>query len=82
MIVGSTESISILKNLAILSLFGIFIMRRKKGKLNQNFDPEKYRMISCPSCGGTGKSSEGGEGTKVCSQCGGFGWVKREGDQT
>jgi hypothetical protein len=42
--------------------------------------PEKYKMIFCPSCEGTGKSSNGDEVAKVCSQCGGFGWVKKEGD--
>ena len=37
-------------------------------------------MIFCPSCKGTGKSSNGDEVVKVCSQCGGFGWVRRAGD--
>ncbi len=55
-------------------------MRTKKRKLHKSFNPEKYKMISCPSCGGTGKSSNGDEGAKVCSQCGGFGWVRKEGD--
>ncbi len=35
-------------------------------------------MIYCPSCGGSGKLSNGDEKVKVCSQCGGFGWVKKE----
>ena len=58
-----------------------FIMKRKKEKLNKHFSPEKYGMDRCPYCRGTGKSSNGDEGVKVCSQCGGFGWVKKEGDQ-
>jgi PHP family Zn ribbon phosphoesterase len=56
-------------------------MERKKEKLNKHFDPERYQMTRCPSCGGTGKLSNGDEGVKVCSQCGGFGWIKKGGDQ-
>jgi len=55
-------------------------METKKRKLHKTFNPEKYNMICCPYCGGTGKSSDGDEKVKVCSQCGGFGWVKKEGD--
>jgi hypothetical protein len=53
-------------------------MERKKEKLNKNFNTEKYKMACCPYCRGTGKSSNGDEEAKVCSQCGGFGWVKKE----
>jgi PHP family Zn ribbon phosphoesterase len=53
-------------------------MRGIKGKLNRGFNPEKYKMACCPSCRGTGKSSNGKAGVKVCSQCGGFGWVRKE----
>jgi len=53
-------------------------MRRKKGKLFRGFNPEKYKMIFCPHCRSTGKSPNKDEGVKVCSQCGGFGWVRRE----
>ena len=96
-------------------------MRTQKRELRKSFDPEKYKMTSCPSCRGTGKSSNGDEGVnpfdsasltfgsspdgkhvnqkavnqvegsglilsgvvsaveriKVCSRCGGFGWVKK-----
>jgi hypothetical protein len=55
-------------------------MKTRKEKSNQHFGPEKCRMIYCPSCRGTGKSPNGEEGVMVCSQCGGFGWVKKEGD--
>jgi hypothetical protein len=99
-------------------------MKRKNEKLDQHFNPEKYKMICCPYCEGTGKSSDrdekvnpfdspsaslgfapGGnhvdqkagnqvqgsglilsgpfravERIKVCGQCGGFGWVKKEED--
>ena len=53
-------------------------MKRKKEKLNKHFDPEKYKMDFCPSCKGTGRSLDGDEGVKVCGQCGGFGWIKKE----
>jgi DnaJ-class molecular chaperone len=53
-------------------------MRRKKEKLYKRFNPEKYKMIFCPFCRGRGKSSNEDEGVRVCSQCGGFGWVKKE----
>jgi hypothetical protein len=55
-------------------------MRTEKRKLPKSFNPEKYKMACCPHCRGTGKSSDGDEEVKVCSQCGGFGWVKKEGD--
>jgi len=55
-------------------------METKKRKLHKCFNPENYKMIFCPSCKGTGKSSDEDEGVKVCSHCGGFGWVKRGGD--
>jgi RecJ-like exonuclease len=55
-------------------------MKRKKEKLNKHFNPEKYKMACCPYCKGTGKSPEGVKGVRVCSQCGGFGWIKKEED--
>jgi len=53
-------------------------MKGKKEKLNARFNPEKYKMACCPYCRGTGKSPDKDKGVKVCSQCGGFGWVKKE----
>ena len=53
-------------------------MRIKKRKLHKSFDPEKYKMVFCPSCKGTGKSSDEDGEVKVCNQCGGFKWVKKE----
>ena len=38
-------------------------------------DPEKYGMIFCPYCGGSGKSCSDAEGTMVCKTCGGFGLI-------
>jgi len=54
------------------------MMKREKEKPCKEFNPEKYKMAWCPYCKGTGKSSNGDEGVRVCSQCGGFGWVKKE----
>ncbi len=54
------------------------IMETRKRKLKKEFNPEKYKMASCPSCRGTGKSSDNEKEIKVCTQCGGFGWIKKE----
>ena len=54
-------------------------MGTKKRESPKSFNPEKYEMVSCPSCGGTGKSANEDEKVRVCNQCGGFGWVKKEG---
>jgi len=53
-------------------------MKTRKEKLDQHFDPERYKMLYCPSCRGAGRSPNGEEGVMVCSQCGGFGWIKKE----
>ncbi len=53
----------------------------KREKLDKHFSPEKHGMDRCLSCRGTGKSFNRDEGVKVCSQCGGFGWIRKEGDQ-
>jgi DnaJ-class molecular chaperone len=37
--------------------------------------PEKYGMIFCPYCGGSGKSLGDAEGIDVCKTCGGFGLI-------
>jgi DnaJ-class molecular chaperone len=52
-------------------------MTSKKRKVYKGFNPEKYTMIFCPSCGGTGKLLNDEE-VNVCSKCGGFGLVKKE----
>jgi hypothetical protein len=53
-------------------------METRKRKLHKDFNPDKYKMACCPSCGGTGKSTNVGGKVKVCSQCGGFGWVRKK----
>ena len=55
-------------------------MDAKKRRLHKSFNPEKYEMILCPSCKGAGKSSDEDGEVKVCNQCGGFKWVKKEND--
>jgi rRNA maturation endonuclease Nob1 len=46
--------------------------RKAKGG---RIDPEKYGMIFCPYCEGSGKSFSDAQGTKVCKNCGGFGLI-------
>jgi len=53
-------------------------MKEEKEKIGKHFNPDKFKMVCCPSCKGTGKSSVGDKDGKVCWQCGGFGWVKKE----
>ena len=38
-------------------------------------DPEKYGMLFCPYCKGSGKSFTDTEGINVCKTCGGFGLI-------
>ena len=44
------------------------------------FDPNRFGMKSCPVCKGTGKLLNDLEGEVVCSICGGFGFIKKEGE--
>lgn len=46
--------------------------RKAKGA---RIDPEKYGMIFCPYCEGSGKSVSDAKGTNVCKACGGFGLI-------
>jgi hypothetical protein len=46
--------------------------RKAKGG---RIDPEKYGMIFCPCCGGSGKFLTDAEGIRVCKTCGGFGLI-------
>ena len=46
--------------------------RKAKGG---RIDPEKYGMIFCPCCAGSGKSLTEAEGIRVCKTCGGFGLI-------
>ena len=48
-------------------------------KVNEKFDPEKYGMVYCSECWGSGRSFDGNrKGVNVCRVCGGFGLLKKE----
>ena len=46
--------------------------------MDKKFNPEKYEMTVCPICEGYGRISYS-DGAQVCQNCGGFGFVKKEG---
>jgi DnaJ-class molecular chaperone len=50
--------------------------------LDKPFDPESYGMTFCPLCQGEGKLAKTHDEVEVCRECGGFGLVKTEGDNT
>jgi DnaJ-class molecular chaperone len=50
----------------------------EKTAMGRCFNPERYRMIYCPICKGSGKFFNGVEGGVVCKNCGGFGFIKKE----
>jgi DnaJ-class molecular chaperone len=49
-----------------------------KTKIAERFNPEKYGMIFCPYCSGSGRSFAGAQRVNVCNVCGGFGLIKKE----
>ena len=49
-----------------------------KTKVGRRFDPNRYGMIFCPICSGSGRSFAEAQGVNVCKVCGGFGLVKKE----
>jgi rRNA maturation endonuclease Nob1 len=50
----------------------------KKTIKSKMFDPEKYGMVFCPGCNGSGKSFNNCKEANVCEICGGFGLIKKE----
>ncbi len=44
----------------------------------EHFNPDKYGMICCPVCKGSGKLFLELDGWVVCEVCGGFGFVKKQ----
>jgi DnaJ-class molecular chaperone len=50
----------------------------KKPNKGKWFAPEKYGMIFCPDCAGSGKSIYDAKEGSVCKVCGGFGLIKKE----
>ena len=49
-----------------------------KTKVGREFNPNKYGMIFCPNCSGSGRSFADAQGVNVCKVCGGFGFIKKE----
>ena len=49
-----------------------------KTKVGRGFNPNKYGMIFCPDCRGSGRSFADAQGVNVCKVCGGFGLIKKE----
>jgi len=50
----------------------------EKKAMGRRFNPERYGMIYCPVCKGSGKFFNGLERGVVCKICGGFGYIKKE----
>jgi rRNA maturation endonuclease Nob1 len=50
----------------------------KKPNKGKWFALEKYGMIFCPICAGSGKSVYDAKEGRVCKVCGGFGLIKKE----
>jgi DnaJ-class molecular chaperone len=50
----------------------------KKANKGKRFAPEKYGMIYCPDCAGSGKSNYGGKAGSVCKVCEGFGLIRKQ----
>jgi DnaJ-class molecular chaperone len=46
--------------------------------MGERFNSDRYGMIYCPVCKGSGKLSNGVEEEVVCKVCGGFGLVKKQ----
>jgi rRNA maturation endonuclease Nob1 len=71
--------------LKIIRAGSFHLLRTKEGvetvsktRIDERFRPEKYGMIFCPGCSGSGKSITEAMGTNVCKVCGGFGLIKKE----
>ncbi len=47
--------------------------------MEKKFHPEKYGMLACPVCDGHGRIRFLYQVT-VCQNCGGFGYIKKEGE--
>jgi DnaJ-class molecular chaperone len=47
--------------------------------MDKTFASEKYHMVICPCCNGSGRFAKNPDGIKeVCPKCGGFGHLKKE----
>jgi len=54
------------------------VMPMKKMVMSRRFNPDRYGMVYCPVCKGSGKLLNGVEAGVVCKVCGGFGFVKKQ----
>jgi RecJ-like exonuclease len=54
------------------------IHQSKEADMEKPYDPEKYGLVVCPQCNGSGKLPNNPKGIKVCEKCGGFGLIKKE----
>jgi DnaJ-class molecular chaperone len=50
--------------------------------MDKAFNPEKYNMVLCPQCKGRGKTVKKPHGFDVCTRCGGFGLIKKDGESS
>ena len=50
----------------------------EKTVMGRRFNPDRYGMIYCLVCRGSGKLFKGMEGGIACKICGGFGLIKKE----
>ncbi len=51
------------------------VKKRFEGK---GIKPEKYGMVFCSNCSGSGKYFYGNSGISACQDCGGFGLIRME----
>jgi hypothetical protein len=50
----------------------------EKSSKGKDFSPEKYGMIFCPDCNGSGRFFTDAKAIDVCKTCGGCGLIKKE----
>ncbi len=55
---------------------------RKEKVEGKGFSPERYGMVFCSNCSGSGRYFYGSKGASVCEVCGGFGLVRTERNRT
>jgi hypothetical protein len=48
--------------------------------MDKTFDPEKYGMLVCVRCDGSGKLLNDSGDIEISPRCGGFGFIKKEED--
>jgi len=53
-------------------------MAMEKKTVSKRINPEKYGMIFCPECHGSGKCFNPAQKVEVCKFCQGFGAIRKE----